>query len=49
MESLRDFPVYAVLPPSDCDRAKAWYREKLGLTPSEEMGPNAWYRCAEGT
>jgi hypothetical protein len=28
---------------------ETWYREKLGLTPSEEMGPNAWYRCADGT
>jgi hypothetical protein len=49
MENLNRFPVYAVLPASDFDRAKTWYREKLGLTPSEEMGPNAWYRCADGT
>jgi catechol 2,3-dioxygenase-like lactoylglutathione lyase family enzyme len=49
MEKLGQFPVHAVLPASDFDRAKIWYREKLGLTPSEEMGPNAWYRCADGT
>ena len=49
MENLNQFPVYAVLPASDFDRAKTWYREKLSLTPSEEMGPNAWYRCADGT
>jgi catechol 2,3-dioxygenase-like lactoylglutathione lyase family enzyme len=49
MDRISEFPVYAVLPASDFDRAKGWYREKLGLDPSEEMGPNAWYRCADGT
>ena len=49
MESLSEFPVYAVLPASDFERAKVWYRDKLGLTPSQEEGPNGWYRCAEGT
>jgi catechol 2,3-dioxygenase-like lactoylglutathione lyase family enzyme len=49
MESLSEFPVYAVLPASDFERAKAWYRDKLGLAPSQEEGPNGWYRCAEGT
>jgi len=27
---------YATLPVADMDRAKAWYRDKLGLTPSRE-------------
>jgi catechol 2,3-dioxygenase-like lactoylglutathione lyase family enzyme len=49
MESLSEFPVYAVLPAADFERAKTWYRDKLGLTPSQEEGPNGWYRCAEGT
>lgn len=49
MGSLGEFPVYAVLPASDFERAKAWYEEKLGLTPSEEAPGNAWYRCADGT
>ena len=49
MDRISEFPVYAVLPASDFDRAKGWYRDKLGLDPSEEMGPNAWYRCADGT
>lgn len=49
MRSLNDFPVYAVLPSADYARARAWYEEKLGMTPSmEEMG-NGWYRCADGT
>jgi predicted enzyme related to lactoylglutathione lyase len=49
MESLSEFPVYAVLPAADFERAKTWYRDKLALTPSQEEGPNGWYRCAEGT
>jgi catechol 2,3-dioxygenase-like lactoylglutathione lyase family enzyme len=49
MESLSEFPVYAVLPAADFERAKAWYRDKLGLTPSHEEGPNAWFRSADGT
>src|SRR6266511_1720600 len=49
MGSLGEFPVYAVLPASDFDRARSWYQEKLGLAPSEEMPGNAWYQCAGGT
>jgi predicted enzyme related to lactoylglutathione lyase len=49
MENFGQFPVHSVLPALDFERAKTWYREKLGLTPFQEMGPNAWYRCADGT
>jgi catechol 2,3-dioxygenase-like lactoylglutathione lyase family enzyme len=49
MDTMTDFPIHAVLPASNFDRARTWYREKLGMMPSEEIGPNAWYRCAEGT
>ena len=49
MESLSEFPVYAVLPAADFERAKAWYRDRLGMSPEREEGPNAWYRCADGT
>ena len=49
MKSIGEFPVYAVLPASDFARARSWYREKLGLTPSEEAPGNAWYPCADGT
>lgn len=49
MASLSEFPVYAVLPCSDYARARAWYEDKLGMTPStEEMG-SGWYKCADGT
>ena len=49
MTSLAEFQVYAVLPCSDYERAKAWYEDKLGLVPSEETGPNGWLRMADGT
>ena len=33
MDSIGEFPVYAVLPASDFSRARSRYEEKLGLTP----------------
>jgi hypothetical protein len=43
---LRDFPMAARLAAIDIGRARAWYEEKLGLTPEkEEMGgAGLWYR-----
>ena len=43
---LRDFPMAARLAAIDIGRARAWYEEKLGLTPEkEEMGGSGlWYR-----
>jgi catechol 2,3-dioxygenase-like lactoylglutathione lyase family enzyme len=37
--------MHATLPASDYERAKAWYSDKLGLTPVEEEPGNqgAWY------
>jgi hypothetical protein len=49
MDSLAEFPVYAVLPCSDFGRARAWYDEKLSMKPSSEEPGNAWYECAGGT
>ena len=46
---LDKFPVYAVLPASDFERAKAWYKEKLGISPTEEDPEGAYYTCAGGT
>jgi catechol 2,3-dioxygenase-like lactoylglutathione lyase family enzyme len=42
---LNDYPLTPRLPASDIDRARAWYREKLGLTPSreDEIG-GLWYQ-----
>ena len=46
---LQGFPVYAVLPASDLGRAKAFYEEKVGMTPSKEDPGGLWYECAGGT
>jgi predicted enzyme related to lactoylglutathione lyase len=43
------FPITAVLPASDLARAKAWYRDTLGLTPSSEDMGGLWYQVAGGT
>lgn len=49
MASLTDFPVYAVLPCADFARARAWYEEKLGVTPTIEEGGSGWYRSGGDT
>ncbi len=50
MESLSEFPVYAVLPCSDFGRARVWYEKTLGLTPrDQEMPGHGWFQCADGT
>jgi catechol 2,3-dioxygenase-like lactoylglutathione lyase family enzyme len=36
--SLKDAPFFASLPAQDIERAKRWYEEKLGLTPSQDLG-----------
>lgn len=41
--------VGAAVPCQDFERAKAWYKEKLGLSPSEENPGGAYYDCADGT
>jgi catechol 2,3-dioxygenase-like lactoylglutathione lyase family enzyme len=43
------FRFYAVLAASDLERAKLWYRDKLGLEPKEEMEGGAWYQVGEGS
>ena len=36
--SLANAPLTATLPAHDLDRAKRWYEEKLGLTPTMDLG-----------
>jgi catechol 2,3-dioxygenase-like lactoylglutathione lyase family enzyme len=48
-EMMNRFPVYPVLPASDIGRAKAWYQQKLGMSPSREGQSGLWYQCGEGT
>jgi predicted enzyme related to lactoylglutathione lyase len=35
---LKNFPVYTTLPTTDFGRARAFYKDKLGLTPTEPEG-----------
>lgn len=41
--------VGATLPAADMERAKAFYRDKLGLTPTEESPDLVAYECGGGT
>jgi catechol 2,3-dioxygenase-like lactoylglutathione lyase family enzyme len=45
---LRDSEVATRLPARDLERAKAFYRDKLGLEPIEERPGGARYRCGNG-
>lgn len=46
---LGDHPAHATLPVSDMERAKTWYREKLGLTPKEEDPGGAYFETGGST
>lgn len=46
---LDTFPVFAVLPSSDLDRARTWYRDHLGMDPTKEDPGGLWYSCADGS
>jgi catechol 2,3-dioxygenase-like lactoylglutathione lyase family enzyme len=46
----KDSNIMAVLPAKDINRAKAFYRDKLGIEPSESMEEGAvMYSCGQGT
>jgi predicted enzyme related to lactoylglutathione lyase len=46
----KDSNIIAVLPAKDINRAKEFYRDKLGIEPSESMEEDsATYRCGQGT
>lgn len=46
---LSDARVGASLPCQDFERAKSWYKEKLGFSPTEETPEGAYFNCGEGT
>ena len=46
---LDSFPLYATVAASDMDRARAWYSEKLGLTPKDESMGTISYEFKGGT
>lgn len=37
--ALADAPIFPSLPAHDIERAKAWYKDKLGFTPTRDLGP----------
>lgn len=49
MPVLADARVYAALPSQDFEKAKAWYKEKLGMAPSEENPGGALYDCGQNS
>ena len=44
---LKDAQVFASIPAADMARARAWYEEKLGLTPDMDMPDGGVYRCGD--
>lgn len=44
---LKNYPVYTTLPVTDYARARAFYKEKLGLTPTKPDGDI--FECGGGT
>jgi catechol 2,3-dioxygenase-like lactoylglutathione lyase family enzyme len=46
---LERFDFVATLPAADIERAKAWYRDKLGLEPLEEHEGAVMYRAGPST
>ena len=47
---LKDSNIIAVLPAKDINRAKEFYRDKLGIEPSDSMEEGSvMYRCGQGT
>jgi catechol 2,3-dioxygenase-like lactoylglutathione lyase family enzyme len=48
VHSLAQAAVHTALPAADLERAKAFFREKLGLTPASETEGTALYQVREG-
>lgn len=46
---LQRSPLYAYIPAKDVSRARAFYEEKLGLTPKAEVADGVVYEFAGGT
>jgi len=46
---LQESPMYAYLPATDVTRARAFYEQKLGFRPSEEIAGGVVYKFAGGT
>jgi catechol 2,3-dioxygenase-like lactoylglutathione lyase family enzyme len=46
---LQQSPIYSYLPATDVARARAFYEQRLGFRPSEEIAGGVYYRFANGT
>jgi predicted enzyme related to lactoylglutathione lyase len=46
---LTDAPLTASVPAHDIERAKRWYEEKLGVTPTQDLGPAGQLYSTGGT
>ena len=46
---LQDSPMYSYLPAADVSRARAFYEQKLGFKPSEEIAGGVVYKFVDGT
>lgn len=49
MTDLNRMRCHTTIPAADIERARHWYREKLGLEPYEENDQALWYRCGDGS
>jgi catechol 2,3-dioxygenase-like lactoylglutathione lyase family enzyme len=49
MDMLQDYPISPSVAAIDLDRARAWYADKLGLTPEQEDPGGVWYHFAGDT
>jgi catechol 2,3-dioxygenase-like lactoylglutathione lyase family enzyme len=48
MALLDQFPIHATVAASDLNRARDWYRDKLGLEPKTEDGGGMWFEFSGG-
>jgi catechol 2,3-dioxygenase-like lactoylglutathione lyase family enzyme len=46
---IKELKAHTTLPVLDMERARRWYEEKLGLTPSTESPGGSFYELAGGT
>ena len=46
---LQNFPMYAYIPAKDVARARAFYEDKVGLKPKQEINGGVVYESAQGT
>ena len=46
---LQNHPMYAYIPASDLARARAFYEQKVGLEPTQEVAGGVVYESAAGT